>query len=126
MTATELEVSPHDDTDIYDDNLQLEQGEEEPLTEDEFMDVQAHDDDDDDDDASAPEGNPVDAADTLPNGMESEDEHKGAHKVGHGTRRKEDREGTQGYCTGVSVSLFMILVICSVWRIDRLSKHPVG
>lgn len=121
ITATELEVSPHDDTDVYDDNLVHEQGEEEPMTADEFVDVETHEEMK----CQAPEGTPVDTEETLPqdHGLQSEDEGKGAHKAAQGAG---DREGQrEGYCMGVIVRSFEALFILTQCA-DRFSNHPMS
>ena len=60
MTCTELEAEAHDDDDMYHE-CGHEQAEEEVLTEDDFVDVETHDDN-----MGAEGGETMDTADTQP------------------------------------------------------------
>ena len=92
VTATELEVEPHDDDDVYPDSKNVggqEHGEEEIPTEDEFVDVLPHEEEQEEETEEClgePTGTPMDNMDTLPHMEESffhsDDDKKGAHKVG--------------------------------------------
>ena len=94
VTATELEVEPHNDDDVYPDSKNVggaEHGEEELPTEHEFVDVLPHDEEQKENmeesvDKPTGTGTKMDNMDTLPPMEESlfhsDDDKKGAHKVG--------------------------------------------
>lgn len=106
VTQTELEVEPHDDDDVYLEGGHLENGEEEIPTEDEYVAVEGHDGVAGEPCPSASVGSTHDQMDTLavesqepapPNDsqvehlepyleddLKSDDEKKGARKVGSG------------------------------------------
>ena len=92
ITATELEVEPHNDDDVYPDSKHVqgyEGPEEEVPTEDEFVDVLPHEEEQQENSEEClgeHAGTPMDNMDTLPqmdeSFFQSDDEKKGAHKVG--------------------------------------------
>ena len=82
VTPTELEVEMHDDTDVY-----QEHGEEEVLTCDEYVEVETHMDEDVRNPCER-QGSETDKLETCPMGtlqeeLKSDDDQKGAHKVGN-------------------------------------------